>query len=255
MTREYVLESEEKLKSVTSIYYLRLYESENINVILGWVPIPLTNEEIKLEIEKKVGKVVRVSTKKHKDGLLSGIRIVTIPKTSLEQNPQPSYVSIHGNELYVTYTGQTVTSRYCQETGHVHCTRQLRETKQDLPQIGNQQIEIYRSNQELETVSDPSMTRRGSYSSDSTKPINLSTRKRTHCTSNLDAVESSQSKHSMQTQSQSRNLLNHQTNEQNNISQQNLIEEISTTLETTLILNNNNPSSLQNSVNWWQITH
>ena len=58
--REYVLELEEKLKSVTSIYKLRLYESENINVILEWVPIPLTNEEIKLEIEKKVGKVVRV---------------------------------------------------------------------------------------------------------------------------------------------------------------------------------------------------
>ena len=88
--REYVLELEEKLKSVTSIYKLRLYESENINVILEWVPIPLTNEETKLEIEKKVGKVVRVLAKKHKDGLLSGIRIVTIPKTSLEQNPLPS---------------------------------------------------------------------------------------------------------------------------------------------------------------------
>ena len=83
-TKEYVLELEEKLKSVTSICKLRLYESENINIILGWVPISLTNEEIKLAIEKKVGKVVRVSAKKHKDGILSGIRTVTIPKTSLE---------------------------------------------------------------------------------------------------------------------------------------------------------------------------
>ena len=64
-TKEYVLELEEKLKSVTSIYNLRLYESENINAIPGWVAIPLTNEEIKLEIEKKVGKVVRVSANKH----------------------------------------------------------------------------------------------------------------------------------------------------------------------------------------------
>ena len=117
-TRQYVVELEEKLKNVKSIYNLRLYESENINVILGWVPIPMTNEEIKTEVEKKVGKVIKVLAKKHKDGLLSGIRIVTIPKTMVEQNPLHSCISIFGNELYVTYTGQTVTCRYCQEAGH-----------------------------------------------------------------------------------------------------------------------------------------
>ena len=117
-TRQYVVELEEKLKNVKSIYNLRLYESENINVILGWVPIPMTNEEIKTEVEKKVGKVIKVLAKKHKDGLLLGIRIVTIPKTMVEQNPLHSCISILGNELYVTYTGQTVTCRYCQKAGH-----------------------------------------------------------------------------------------------------------------------------------------
>ena len=34
--REYVLELAEKLKDVTSIYNLRLYETENIAVIVGW---------------------------------------------------------------------------------------------------------------------------------------------------------------------------------------------------------------------------
>ena len=52
--------------------------------------------------------MVQVLAKKHKDRFLSGICIVAIPKTILEQNPLPSYVSINGNELYVTYTGQTV---------------------------------------------------------------------------------------------------------------------------------------------------
>ena len=174
------------------------------------------------------------------------MRIITISKTGFEQNPLPSYVSIHGNELYVMYTGQTITCRYCQEAGHVQSNCEKR--KQDFPQLGNQHTEIYRSNQELETVSDPSMTHRGSCSSDSTKPINLSTRKRTRSTSNLDAVESSLSKHSMLTQSQSCNLHNHQRNEQNNISQQNLIEKTSTTSETTPILDNN-PSTQENSVN------
>ena len=74
----------------------------------------MANEEIKAEVEKKVEKVIKVSAKKHKDGLLSGIRIVAILKTMIEQNPLPSYISILGNELYVTYTGQTVTYRYSQ---------------------------------------------------------------------------------------------------------------------------------------------
>ena len=39
---EYVLERAGKLKEVTSAHNLRLYETENINVILGWVPIPMT---------------------------------------------------------------------------------------------------------------------------------------------------------------------------------------------------------------------
>ena len=68
-TIQYVVELEEKLGNVKSIYNLRLYEWENINVILGWVPIPMTNEEIKTEVEKKVGKVIKVTAKKHKDVL------------------------------------------------------------------------------------------------------------------------------------------------------------------------------------------
>ena len=55
--------------------------------------------------------MIKVSAKKHKDGLTLGIRIVTIPQTVIELNPLPSYISIHGNELYVTYIGQTVTFR------------------------------------------------------------------------------------------------------------------------------------------------
>ena len=121
-TREYVVELEEKLRNVQCIYNLRLYESETINAILGWVRILMTNEEIKTAVEKKEGKVIKVSAGKHKDGLLSGIRIVRIPKTMIEQSPLPGYISIHGNELNVTYTGQTIACRYCQEAGHMQGT-------------------------------------------------------------------------------------------------------------------------------------
>ena len=121
-TTQYVVELEDKLRNVKSIYHLRLYESENINVILGWVPIPMTNEEIKTGVEKKVGKVIEVTAKKHKDELLPGIRVVTLPKTMVDHNLLPSYIFIVGNKLYVTYTGQTVTCRYCQEAGHMQST-------------------------------------------------------------------------------------------------------------------------------------
>ena len=89
----------------------------------------MTNAEIKAEIERKVGKMIKVSAKKHKDGLTLGIRIVTIPQTVIELNPLPSYISIHGNELYVTYTGQTVTFRYCQEAGYMQSTCLKKKTR------------------------------------------------------------------------------------------------------------------------------
>ena len=47
----------------------------------------------------------------------------------METNPLPSYIFIDGFELYVTYKGQTVTSRFCGETGHVqmNCEKRMLE--------------------------------------------------------------------------------------------------------------------------------
>ena len=46
-TRENVLELYAKLKDIEFIYNLWLYEPVNINILLGWVPIPMPNETIK----------------------------------------------------------------------------------------------------------------------------------------------------------------------------------------------------------------
>ena len=56
--RKYLLELYEQLKSNDSVYEVQLYESDNVNVILGWVPIPLPNETIQQSIEKVFGKVI-----------------------------------------------------------------------------------------------------------------------------------------------------------------------------------------------------
>ena len=47
------------------------------------------------------------------------MRIVTMNKHELEQNPIPSHITIDSYELYVTYSGQNLTCRYCGEVGHV----------------------------------------------------------------------------------------------------------------------------------------
>ena len=67
--------------------------------------------------------------------LKSGIRILTMNKNELETNSLPSYIFIDGFELYVTYKGQTVTCRFCGETGHVqmNCEKRMLE----FPKLGH----------------------------------------------------------------------------------------------------------------------
>ena len=106
---------------------MRLYEPDYINVLLGWVPIPMSNDSIRQSIESVFGKVVKITEKKHEDGLLSGIRILSTRKDELDSNPLPSYIKIDGLELYMTYQGQEITCKYCGDTGHlqVHCEKRL----------------------------------------------------------------------------------------------------------------------------------
>ena len=45
---------------------LGLYETENINVMVGWVPIPMTNDDVHKELENIVGKKVKIQPKRIK---------------------------------------------------------------------------------------------------------------------------------------------------------------------------------------------
>ena len=88
-TRHNVLELYELLKEVDFIYNLNLYETKNINELVGWVPIPMTNEVIQKNIEMNYGKVLKIVDKNHKDGLKSGMRIITMKKCEIEMKPIP----------------------------------------------------------------------------------------------------------------------------------------------------------------------
>ena len=46
-TRGNVLHLYAKLKDIEFIYNLALYEAVNINILLGWIPIPMSSEAIK----------------------------------------------------------------------------------------------------------------------------------------------------------------------------------------------------------------
>nr|CAB3265820.1 gag-like protein [Phallusia mammillata] len=117
-TRKAVLELYEKLVQVDEVYSVRLYESDNLNVAVGWVPIPFPNEEIKKEFEKRYGDVKNIQHRKDKKGLLTGMRILTLDRADVEKNPIPSYVTMNGYEFYCTYNGQQITCKYCTKPGH-----------------------------------------------------------------------------------------------------------------------------------------
>ena len=92
---------------------------------------------IKQVVEEVFAKVINITEKKYKDGLLSGIRIITMNKTDLESNPIPSCIYVDNFELYVTYEGQPITCKYCGEVGHVQANCKTRAA--DFPQLNSSQ--------------------------------------------------------------------------------------------------------------------
>ena len=50
-TRQDTLQLYEKLRQIDFVYHIRLYESDNITVLLGCLPILLLNEKIKRTLE------------------------------------------------------------------------------------------------------------------------------------------------------------------------------------------------------------
>ena len=58
-------------------------------------------------------------------------------KRELEQKPLPSYIMVDGFELYVTYSGQNATCRYCSEISHVQSACEKRKT--DFPSLRKEQ--------------------------------------------------------------------------------------------------------------------
>ena len=62
-TRKYLLELYEQLKSNDSVYEVQLYESDNVNVILGSVPIPFPNETTQQSIEEVLEKLLKFQRK------------------------------------------------------------------------------------------------------------------------------------------------------------------------------------------------
>ena len=138
-TRANVLELYERLKEIDEILNLRLYESNKVNVLIGWVPIPMKNERLKQVVEEVFAKAINIIKKNIKMNkpleifLLSGIRIITMNKTDLESNPIPSYIYVDNFELYVTYEEQPITCKCCGEVGHVQANCKTRAA--DFPQL------------------------------------------------------------------------------------------------------------------------
>ena len=148
--------------------------------MIGWVPIPMKNERLKQVVEEVFAKVINITEKKYKDGLLSGIRIITMNKTDLESNPIPSYIYVDNFELYVTYEGQPITCKYCGEVGHVQANCKTRAA--DFPQLNSNQANTRKTKAQAiqaTTTSElrsPSLTNR--QINFSQQPLNLTKKKK-----------------------------------------------------------------------------
>ena len=61
-TRKNVLELYLKLKKIDYVYNFSLYETEDVQVLIGWVPIPMPNERIKNHIQTNFRKIVTITS-------------------------------------------------------------------------------------------------------------------------------------------------------------------------------------------------
>ena len=96
----------------------------------------MLNKRIKNPIQTNFGKIITITEKRHKNVLISSIRIVTINTRELEQKPLPSYIIVNGSKSYETYSGQNATCRYYSEIGHVQFACEKR--KNDFPSLGKE---------------------------------------------------------------------------------------------------------------------
>ncbi|XP_078493495.1 uncharacterized protein LOC144749120 [Ciona intestinalis] len=138
-TRKAVLELYEILIKVDALYSVRLYESDKVNVAVGWVPIPFPNEVIKSEFQNRCGEVKHIQHRKDRNDLLTGMRILTLDRADIEKNPIPSYITVNNYEFYCTYNGQQITCKYCTKAGHKQ--QNCPKRKEDYPKLTNKRNE------------------------------------------------------------------------------------------------------------------
>ena len=167
-----------------SVYNVRLYEPKHVNVLL---PIPLSNDIIKKSIEEVFGKVIKITEKNHKDGLQSGIKLISMSKNDVETNLLPSYIYINGYELYVTYSAQAITCNFCGETGHMQA--ECKKSKSDFPAVQKNSINRYYEHSVNNSIQiEPNTT---NLIKEQESPVNLS-KKRKRDSDNQSEVDSNQ---------------------------------------------------------------
>ncbi|XP_078495352.1 uncharacterized protein LOC144750183 [Ciona intestinalis] len=139
VTRQNVLDLFEKLTTVNEIYGLRLYESDIVNVVIGWVPIPFPEKRLLEHIEKEYGKPNKSTHKIDKDGFKTGVRYITMKREDVEKKPISSYIIVNNLEFYVSYFGQKITCKYCSKPGHKQAD--CKQRKSDFPRLETATLE------------------------------------------------------------------------------------------------------------------
>ena len=104
---------------------------------------------------------------------LDQVRILVMRKNDIEAKPIPSYLTIDGFELYVTYSGLLLTCKYFHEVGHMQS--ECEKCLADHPSLNkSQQVS---SSHVKPNCEQPLIN---SWSSDQRSPINLSKKRKFH---------------------------------------------------------------------------
>ena len=78
------MELNKKIQTVSDIIKVKLYETDNIHVVVEWVPIPMSNERVKTVFKNIVlWFFAKNYAKKMQNGLISGVRILIMEKRFL----------------------------------------------------------------------------------------------------------------------------------------------------------------------------
>nr|CAB3267888.1 ZF(CCHC)-19 zinc finger protein [Phallusia mammillata] len=130
-TREGANKLVEKMKRLSAVEFVRLYDQEWTKVIIREIPPRHPVEEIRQYLASRHGTVRKAEKLKDRWGLQDGQRSFDIKTTELKQRPIGPKIRIGGLAFQVEYDNQPPQCFVCREFGHMRDTCELFRSREE----------------------------------------------------------------------------------------------------------------------------